>query len=105
MVILSNYERLIRRKFVGNNFGRSFSHQDQVLKMPMEALRLDRKDHAFLKLDVVIPTENRLLLVKPRPHAVPDERGSIVNAVFFKLINDGSVDFASCRTRATAIDR
>src|SRR5712671_6803813 len=102
---LVNDEQLIGRKTVGQQARLALLDYDEILNMPMQALRLDCEDHAFFDRNFAVATQNGLLLMKPRPHAVSDKRSRVVDIVLLKFIDDKRIDFAGGDADATALDR
>ena len=92
-------EDLIDGKLVGKQFRLSMFDHDQVLNVPVQSLGLDSENHAVFQHDFTVFPEDRLLLVEPGAHAVPNQRGGIFDPLFFEIVYDECVNFAGCRDR------
>src|SRR5688500_5637220 len=100
-----DHERLVSREPVRDQLRRPVLDQDDVLQVPVQALRLDGEDHAFLEDRLAAPAQYRLLLMEPRTHAVPYQRGRVVDPALPELRVREVVDLARGDARVAALDR
>src|SRR6266542_1975878 len=70
----------------------------------IESVRLEGEHHALLQCEVSPARDDRLLLMPPRAHAVPDEDGRVLPAELAERLDGEVVDAASGHAGAAGID-
>src|SRR6266849_6514965 len=70
----------------------------------IEPVRLEGEHHALLQREVAAARHDRLLLVPPRPHAVPDQDGRVLPTQLGEYLDGEVVDATGGDTRAAVVD-